>query len=463
VKDFVEDLDKQLRKLSPAIGLSKTQKLWIGFCILSIALSNSVCWKKFERISFGKYTHSALSWMCNNSKIAWTFLLRASVTIILSRYGITEGVLVLDDTDKKRSKSTKKIYKAHKIKDKGSGGYINGQAVVMLILVSPSVTLPVGFDFYTPDPELKKWKTRDKELRKKGIKKKERPPEPKRNEKYPKKETIGLNLLRDFHRYYPQVEVKCLIGDALYSTDDFVTEASEIFGGIQVLSKLKKNQNVHFRGKKLSVKEYFSKYPCTAQKIKIRGGEEVNCLIGSARLHVPSHGKKRFVIALKYEKDEDYRYLFGTDLSWRTLDIVQAHTLRWLVEVFFQDWKSYEGWGQLTKQQGEEGSNRGLILSLLLDHCLLLHPEQVARIENKLPAYTVGSLQEVTKLEVLFNFVQDIIYSDNPEEALKSLAERAKEIFQLALSKKHMVNRNLGRLEATLSLKYRVKAVLAST
>jgi hypothetical protein len=135
------------------------------------------------------------------------------------------------------------------------------------------------------------------------------------------------------------------VGDALYGTDSFVTEASEIFGGIQVVSKLKKNQKIRFRGKELSVQEYFEKYSCTAQKIKIRGGEEVDCMIGSTRLHVPSHGKKRFVIAIKYENDKEYRYLFGTDLSWRTLDIAQAYTLRWLVEVFFQDWKSYEGWG----------------------------------------------------------------------------------------------------------------------
>ena len=44
-------------------------------------------------------------------------------------------------------------------------------------------------------------------------------------------------------------------------------------------------------------------------------------------------------------------------LTWRTQDIIQAFTLRWLVEVFVQDWKTYEGWGALTKQPGEEGSS----------------------------------------------------------------------------------------------------------
>jgi hypothetical protein len=37
----------------------------------------------------------------------------------------------------------------------------------------------------------------------------------------------------------------------------------------------------------------------------------------------------------------------------------------------------------LSKQQGEEGSERGLILNLLCDHLLLQHPEQSIRLKNK--------------------------------------------------------------------------------
>jgi hypothetical protein len=101
----------------------------------------------------------------------------------------------------------------------------------------------------------------------------------------------------------------------------------------------------------------------------------------------------------------DYRYIVATDLSWRYLDIVQNYILRWLIEVFFEDWKLYEGWGQLAKQTGEEGSSRGLILSLLLDHRLLLHPEQTARLENNLPACTVGSLCEKSRGQALLAFI----------------------------------------------------------
>jgi hypothetical protein len=123
----------------------------------------------------------------------------------------------------------------------------------------------------------------------------------------------------------------------------------------------------------------------SSQKIRIRGGEEVGALVGSARLCVCSHHTKRFIVALKYEDEETYRYLMASDLTWRTLDIVQGHTLRWLVEVLVQDWKSHEDWSQLTKQPGKEGAHRSVILSLLVDHGLFYHPDQYAQFKHNLP------------------------------------------------------------------------------
>jgi len=112
----------------------------------------------------------------------------------------------------------------------------------------------------------------------------------------------------------------------------------------------------------------------------------------------------------------------------------------------------------LTKQPDEEGSSRSLILSLLLDHCLLFHPEQLARFEDKSPACTVGSLQEKIKLESLFEFIKELLSSDNPEEKLNLLAETAKDVFKFASSKKHMVNRDWGHLGSARSLKYKARA-----
>ena len=195
-----------------------------------------------------------------------------------------------------------------------------------------------------------------------------------------------------------------------------------------------------------------------AQTIRIRGGDEVPVTVGSARLVVCAHGQKRFVIALKYESEETYRYLVATDLSWRTLDIVQAYTLRWLLEVFFADWKAYEGWGALTKHPGEEGSSRSLILSLLVDHCLLLHPDQLAQVENKQPAYTVGSLRNRVQVESLLALLQELVTAENPAHQLQAFAHQLQEQFVLNPPDKHLAHRELGRLEPTPALKYRAAA-----
>lgn len=61
-------------------------------------------------------------------------MLRASVYNILSRYGITSGTIVLDDSSKKRSKNTTRIEGAHKVKDKATGGYFNGQELIFMVL-----------------------------------------------------------------------------------------------------------------------------------------------------------------------------------------------------------------------------------------------------------------------------------------------------------------------------------------
>ena len=67
VKLYLNDLNQSLEQLNGK--LTRTQTLWLGFCLTAIILTNSVCWKAWERWSGGKYTDSALSWMFRNSLI----------------------------------------------------------------------------------------------------------------------------------------------------------------------------------------------------------------------------------------------------------------------------------------------------------------------------------------------------------------------------------------------------------
>ncbi|VFN06603.1 MAG: hypothetical protein BECKG1743F_GA0114225_112581 [Candidatus Kentron sp. G] len=94
--------------------------------------------------------------------------------------------------------------------------------------------------------------------------------------------------------------------------------------------------------------------------------------------------------------------------------------MRWLVEVFFEDWKGHEGWGTLTKQPGEEGSSRSLIPSLLVDHCLLVHPDQLAQLaqlaqlNHRQPAFTVESLINRIKVDSLLTVIRDVLATEDP-------------------------------------------------
>jgi hypothetical protein len=178
----------------------------------------------------------------------------------------------------------------------------------------------------------------------------------------------------------------------------------------------------------------------------------------AARLKVKAHGKRRFVIALKYEGETEYRYLVASDLSWRHQDIAQLYTLRWLVEVFIQDWKCHAGWNRLTKHQGIEGSTRGVILSLLCDHMLLLHPAQSARFKNKQPGLSAGCVIETLKAEALISTIEDIVESEEPAAALQTFTEVLRDTLEERSSSKHMSGLDLGRLEGTPSLRYRAAA-----
>jgi hypothetical protein len=101
-----------------------------------------------------------------------------------------------------------------------------------------------------------------------------------------------------------------------------------------------------------------------------------------------------------------------------------------------------------------------VILSLLVDHSLFLHPDQQHQLKNNLPAYTVGSLRANVQVECLVDVIDDLVSSDDPQEKLTRFKSALHEVFAFGSSKKHMSQRQLGRLEPTPSLKYRAHEVM---
>ena len=419
VSAFIDAVDTAIRAHQPHHAMSATQRAWLAFCLTAVLVTNSICWARFERASLGTYALAALSWMFRHRKIPWDHLLVASVRVILRHHGITSGSLVVDDTDNQRAKAAKTLAHLYQLRDKESGGYLWGQSLVFLVLVTAKISIPVGFVFSQPAPEFSAWYKKDKALKKLGVPKPPRPPKPAPDPRYPTKQHLALHLLEAFKAHHPDIRVHCITADALYGTAPFVDGASALFGGVQVLSQIRSNQNIRVGKREQHVADSCATHPGTPHRIRIRGGDEVVAMVGSARLYVCSHKTKRLIVAIKYEDEETYRYLIASDLSWRTLDVVQGHTLRWLVEVFIQDWKSHEGWSQLTKQPGEEGARHSVILSLLVAHSLFVHPDQQDQLKNNLPAYTVGSLRANVQVECLVDVIDDLVSSDHPQDQLK--------------------------------------------
>src|SRR5712664_3352229 len=203
VRAFVAAVDEAIRAHQPHHAMSAIQRTWLAFCVTAVLVTNSMCWARFERASLGTYSLAALSWMFRHSKMPWDHLLVASVRVILRHHGITSGSLVIDDTDNQRSKSAKTLAHLYKLRDKESGGYIWGQSLVFLVLVTPKISIPVGFVFYQPAPELSAWYKKEKVLKKQGVAKKQRPSKPSPNPHYPTKQALALRLLAQFNATHP--------------------------------------------------------------------------------------------------------------------------------------------------------------------------------------------------------------------------------------------------------------------
>ncbi|MGH8063823.1 MAG: IS701 family transposase [Candidatus Entotheonellia bacterium] len=460
VSAVVDAVDQAIREQSPHHGMSAMPRAWLACCVTAVLVTNSIGWARVARASLGTYSLAALSWMFRHRKIPWDALLVASVHVILRDDGLTCGSLVIDDSDNKRSKSAKTLAHLDKLRDQESGGSVWGQSLVFLLVVTPDITLPVGFSFYQPAPELSAWYKQEKALKKPDVPTQQRPPTPPPHPYYPTQQALALRLLAQCKAAHPTFRGHCITADALDGTATFVDGAAALFGGVQVISPIRSHQKVRLHTRDQHVADYCATPPGTPQPIRIRGGEEVIARVGSARLDVCSHHTKRFIVAITYEDEETYRDLMASDLTWRTLDIVQGHTRRWLVEVCVQDWTSHEGWSQLTKQPGEEGARRSVLLSLLVDHGLFYHPDQHAQFNRHLPAYTVGSLRAHVQVERLVNVIATLMSSDAPQEQLLRFTHAIHEVFAFSRSKKHMIPRQLGRLEPTPSLKYRADEVM---
>jgi hypothetical protein len=439
VNDFVDDLSSRLALHNPLYRLTGKQCRWLKFCLMGLLLTNSINWSAYSRLSLGRYSLAALSWVFRRSKINFSALLHESTLHILQTYGLTSGHLIYDDTDNERSKNAEHIHGLGKQKDKKSGGYFQGQNIMFCLLVTSKVSIPVGFAFYENDPAWLAWDKENKRLKNKGVSKAYRPEEVKRDyTKYPTKQQISLQLAADFKALLPEFKVLSVMADCFFGSKTWTDGMNSIFPKSQIISQLKSNQTIIYQNVVYNLKDYFKNRAVIATKIVIRAGKSVKIHYSSVIAKVNAHEKKRLIVAYKYEGEEELRYVFATDMSWIPHHVIETYSLRWLIEVFISDWKNYEGWAVLTKHIGYEGSYTTLILSLLFDHCLLLHPEQQARVKNKLPIATVGSLRQKAIQLHFVQMINELLEDPNPKQRVAELIQAIETVFLLRNSSKHL-------------------------
>jgi len=74
------------------------------------------------------------------------------------------------------------------------------------------------------------------------------------------------------------------MADALYGTATVVEGASALFRGVHVLSHIRSQQTIRVGKRAQHVADSCATQPGTPDAIRIRGGEEVVAIVGSARL-----------------------------------------------------------------------------------------------------------------------------------------------------------------------------------
>ena len=125
--------------------------------------------------------------------------------------------------------------------------------------------------------------------------KKDRPVQPERDSLYPTKTQLALRLLQAFKDAHGDIKINAVLADALYGEACFMDEASRIFDGTQVISQLRENQNIEYKGKKRNLKDYFNSTNKGVEvTLRVRGGKDVKATVSSARLKVTCAWQKTF-------------------------------------------------------------------------------------------------------------------------------------------------------------------------
>jgi hypothetical protein len=335
---------------------------------------------------------------------------------------------------------------------KATGGWIQAQNIVFILLVTERVTIPIWFCFHRPATLTKEQK---KITRKRPEKIKEF------DHKYRTKVELACIGFAVVSRILKRLEnelritltVRCVSGDNGFASAPVQIAVSKWFH-CAYLSKANPKQKVLVKNVEMPIESYFNRISSVTKTIQIRG-HAVTIEYRSARVFVSSFNRKVLVVSLRYNNEKSWQYLFGTDLTWTSESVIKGYGLRWLVEVFFEDWKQCDGWGAGALQRSVDGAVRGLFLSLLVDLFLLHYQHSNASLQEhgRVELCSAGTVVRQLQAKALHEAIEGILDHDNPRAKLNEIYDQMTSLMERRVSLKHAANFDADQLGPSRHLK----------
>jgi len=189
--------------------------------------------------------------------------------------------------------------------------------------------------------------------------------------------------------------------DSWYLAEDLVLVLAELEK--DWVSMLKRNRNVEttsfvlkdatgqpraFAGPHVKVEDLVPHIPASAYRAVTVGEQTYWCFTMTARL--PSLGKVRLVISFaNAELTGTYVVLVSNRLEWSAQKLIATYLLRWPVETFYQDGKSYLGLNEYRMRSAEAIKNHWCLVFVAYSflHLACLPPPLM---KASLPVKTIG-------------------------------------------------------------------------
>src|SRR5215210_5330409 len=174
-------------------------------------------------------------------------------------------------------------------------------------------------------------------------------------------------------------------------------------------------QPVSFAGPHIKLEDLVPHIPPTAYRAVTVGEQTYWCFTLTARL--PSLGKVRLVISFaSAELSGTYVVLVSNRLDWSAQQIIATYLLRWPVETFYQDGKSYLGLNEYRMRSAEAIKNHWCLVFVAYSflHLACLPP---ALMKASLPVKTIGEAcrqQAQALIEALILYAHDQLQRGQP-------------------------------------------------